>query len=205
MMRTWFVGRRPDPLPFERLRLDAVRACWHALCSALSATEGELMRTPLAFIVVLCLFSASAIAWQTRPPQPTQTSMEDLLQAVRGDLINSHADILAKNMTLTSDQAARFWPIFATYQQEQAAILDSQLKGIQEFIEKFDAMNDAAAMTLIKAHFGRDAEMVSLREKWLGEFQKVLGTKLAVRAMQIDRRVSLAQQLQLTSKIPLAQ
>jgi hypothetical protein len=46
--------------------------------------------------------------------------------------------------------------------------------------------------------------MTTLRKKWLGEFQKVLGTKLAERVMQIDRRLSLAHQLQFASKIPLA-
>jgi len=151
------------------------------------------------------LFSASAIAWQTRPAQSSLTSIDDVLQAVRGDLLDNHADIMAKNLTLTSDQAAKFWPMFATYQKEQSVILDSQLKGIQQFIEKFDTLDDAGAMTLIKAHFGRDSEMVTLRAKWMGEFQKVLGTRLAVRAMQIDRRVSLAQQFQLSTKIPLAQ
>ena len=163
------------------------------------------MRRPLAFIVALCLFSASAVAWQARPAPQSLTSIDEVLQAVRGDLIDSHADVLAKNMTLTSEQAAKFWPMYASYQKEQSVILDTQLKGIQQFIEKVDTLDDAAAMTLIKSHFGRDAEMVALRQKWLEEFQKVLGTKLAVRAMQIDRRVSLAQQLQLTTKIPLAQ
>jgi Spy/CpxP family protein refolding chaperone len=163
------------------------------------------MRRPLAFIVVVCLFGASAAAWQARTAQPSQTSIDDLLQAVRGDLIDKHSDVLAKNLTLTSAQAAKFWPMFETYQREQGVILDAQLKGIQDFIEKFDTLDDATAMKLIKSHFGRDSEMAALRSKWLGEFQKVVGTKLAVRAMQIDRRVSLAQQLQLTTKIPLAQ
>jgi Spy/CpxP family protein refolding chaperone len=163
------------------------------------------MRTPLTFVVALCLFSASAVAWQARATQPSQTSVDEILQTVRGDLMNNHADTMAKNMTLTSDQAAKFWPMYATYQKEQSVILDSQLKGIQSFIAKFDTLDDAAAMTLIRSHFDRDADMAKLREKWLGEFQKVLGTKLAVRAMQIDRRVSLIQQFQLTAQIPLAQ
>ena len=46
--------------------------------------------------------------------------------------------------------------------------------------------------------------MVALRRQWLGEFQKVVGTKLAVRVMQIDRRLSLAHQVLITSRIPLA-
>jgi hypothetical protein len=45
--------------------------------------------------------------------------------------------------------------------------------------------------------------MAMLRQRWLGEFQKVLPTKLAVLVMQIDRRISLVHQLEFASRIPL--
>jgi len=45
--------------------------------------------------------------------------------------------------------------------------------------------------------------MNELRQRWLGQFQQVLPTRLAVRAMQIDRRLSLLAQLELTTRIPL--
>ena len=166
------------------------------------------MRKPLAFFAALCVFTVFAMTWigaQQARPQPTSASIDEVLKAVRGDLIDNHADTMAKNLTLTSAQASTFWPMYAAYQKEQSVILDEQLKGIQQFIEKSDSMESMAALGLIKAHFRRDADMTALREKWLGDFQKVLGTKLAVRAMQIDRRVSLIQQFQLTMKIPLAQ
>ena len=57
---------------------------------------------------------------------------------------------------------------------------------------------------MIQAHLDRDAKMVALRQNWLGDFQQVLGTKLAVRAIQIDRRLSLVYQLQMAANIPLA-
>jgi hypothetical protein len=56
----------------------------------------------------------------------------------------------------------------------------------------------------MKAHLERDAKMNALRQRWLGEFQKVLPPKLAVRAMQIDRRLSLVAQMEVASRIPLA-
>jgi hypothetical protein len=65
-------------------------------------------------------------------------------------------------------------------------------------------MDDAAALGLINAHLDRDARMSALRRKWLGNFQKAIGTKLAVRVMQIDRRLSLAHQMEFVSRIPLA-
>jgi len=46
--------------------------------------------------------------------------------------------------------------------------------------------------------------MVELRQKWLAEFQKVLPTKLAVRVMQIDCRLSLVHQVEFASHIPLS-
>ena len=82
--------------------------------------------------------------------------------------------------------------------------MDDQLRGLQRYIENADTLDDAGALALINAHFDRDARMNTLRQKWFGEFRKVLGTKLAVRAMQIDRRLSLAHQVQFTSRIPLA-
>jgi len=111
---------------------------------------------------------------------------------------------MAKNLTLTADQAAKFWPVFNAYQKEQNAIMDDQLKGVQKYADSSETLDDAGALALMRAHFDRDAKMNALRQKWLGEFQKVLPTKLAVRAMQIDRRLSLAYQMQMLAKIPLA-
>ena len=165
------------------------------------------MRKTLMLVVGVCVFSVSAIAWtaqQAKPASIAPTTIDDVLKAVRSDLQGQRADIMAKNLTLTSEQAAKFWPLFESYQKEQNAIMDEQLKGIQRFIETFETVDDAGALALINAHFDRDARMTALRKKWLAEFQKTLNTKLAVRVMQIDRRLSLAHQIMFTSKIPLA-
>ena len=184
------------------------------------------MRHTLAFVAGVCLISVSTVAWtgarQAKPPaKPTSTtattpapaastssvpsgpSIEEVLKAVRSDLQNSRSDIIAKNVPLTTAQAAKFWPVFEQYQKEQNVIMDDQLKTVQSFVDNFDKADDAAALRLINAHFERDTKMVALRQKWLAEFQKVVGTKLAVRVMQIDRRLSLAHQALITSRIPL--
>jgi len=171
------------------------------------------VRNTLRLTGLICALTVSTIVWtaaqQQQPVSATSTgtkvtTMDDVLQAIRADLQGERADIIAKNMTLTSEQAAKFWPVFEKYQSEQNVIMDDQLRGIQRYIENYDTIDDAGALALINAHFDRDARMNALRQKWFGEFQKVLGTKLAVRAMQIDRRLSLAQQMQFASRIPLS-
>ena len=163
------------------------------------------MRRTLLCISLLCLVAASAGAQVTTQPTSAgaASSEEDILKAGREDLQRSRADVMAKNLTLTAEQAAKFWPAFEAYQKEQNAIMDEHLKRIQAYADGYKTLDDAAALAFINAHFDRDAKMDALRRKWLAEFQKVLPTRLAVRAMQIDRRLSLLSQMALASQIPL--
>jgi Spy/CpxP family protein refolding chaperone len=165
------------------------------------------MHRTLPCLLVACFIVASAQA--QAPAQQASTtaasapSEEDILKMARKDVQTTRADIMAKNLTLTAEQAAKFWPVFDTYQKEQNAIMDEHLKGIKKYVDSYETLDDAAALGLINTHFQRDAKMDALRKKWLTEFQKVLPTRLAVRAIQIDRRLSLATQMELASQIPL--
>jgi Spy/CpxP family protein refolding chaperone len=176
-----------------------------SLSTIVTDKGGDLPKT-VASVVMTCLLSVSALAVAQQPQTAgaAKPTAEEALKALRADLQSSRADVVAKNMTLSAEQAAKFWPLFEQYQKEQNVIMDEQLKGIQKYVESYEAMDDASAVALMNAHFDRDARMNALRQKYLGEFQKVLPTKLAVRAMQIDRRLALATQMEMASHIPLA-
>ena len=165
------------------------------------------MRRTLAFLIVAsCAASfvqAQAPAKQTTPAAAAAPSADSALKTMRADMQSTRADLMAKNLSLTADQAAKFWPVFNAYQKEQNVIMDDQVKDIQKYVDGYNTLDDAGALALMKAHFDRDAKMNALRQKWLPEFQKALPTKLAVRAMQIDRRLSLLAQAELASLIPL--
>jgi Spy/CpxP family protein refolding chaperone len=158
------------------------------------------MRRAITIFLISCAVAVSTFAQAAK----TTTSVDEALTSLRGDMQSSKADIMAKNITLTSQEAAKFWPLYEAYQKEQNAVLDSQLKGIQQYVDGYNTLDDATALKLINAHFDRDAQMNSLRKKWLSEFQKALGTKTAVRAMQIDRQLSLGQQFAIAAHIPLS-
>ena len=165
------------------------------------------MRYSAALLAVVCLFTvigASGVAAQQgQTVSTTPGPLDDMLAAVRSDLLASRADTMSKNLTLTAEQAAKFWPVYDAYQKEQATIMEDHLKGVQRFVEAFDTLDDAGALALIKAHLDRDERMDALRQKALVDFQRIVGTKLAARAIQLDRRLSLVYQLEIASKIPL--
>jgi len=169
------------------------------------------MRQVSVLVISVCLVGATAFGRagqqtpQKTPPAAAaaKPSVDDALKAFREDLQSTRADIVAKNVTLTAEQAARFWPMFEQYQKAQNVIMDEQLKGIQQYVDRFDTLDDAGALALINAHLDRDTKMMTLRKQWLAEFQTILPAKVAVRVIQIDRRLSLASQLEVASRIPL--
>jgi Spy/CpxP family protein refolding chaperone len=130
-------------------------------------------------------------------------SVDEALKSMRADLQSTRADIMAKNITLTAEQAAKFWPVFEKYQKEQNVIMDEQLKSIQKYADSYQTLDDAGALALVTALLDRDAKMTALRTHWLGEFQKVVPANIAARAIQIDRRLSNLAQIQISSQIPL--
>jgi Spy/CpxP family protein refolding chaperone len=167
------------------------------------------MRHTLALVFAVFLFSVASIPGivaQNATPVANKapTTMDEMLVELRADMQADRADLMAKNLPLTAEQAAKFWPVYEAYQKEQNVIMDNHLKGMQRYVESVDTLDDASALALIKTHLDRDTQMNSLRQKALSDFQRVLGTKLAVRAIQIDRRLSLAYQLKLAAQIPLA-
>ena len=165
------------------------------------------MRHAIVIVTAACVLGIS-IPWiaaqQSRPISVAPPSIDEVMDAIRTEMQTNRRDVMVKNLKLTNEQAVKFWPVYDAYQKEQNVILDAHLKGIQQYIEKFESLDDSAALALMKAHLDRDEKMTSLRRKALGDFQKALGTKLAVRAIQIDGRLSLVYQTQLAAKIPLS-
>jgi len=158
------------------------------------------MKTKFLFAVALAL---APIAWSADPAPAAAPSDEQTVAAFRADLMAKRADIMAKGLTLTSDQAAKFWPLFETYQKEQDLIVAGQLEATEQFAQNYQELSDKDALAYVNALLARDKKMHDLRVKWLAKFQTVLPTKVAVRAIQLDRRLSQVAQVQASQKIPL--
>jgi Spy/CpxP family protein refolding chaperone len=171
-------------------------------------TREVTVRKTFVLVIVACLISATGVMWAARQTQPpaaskAQPSVDDVMQAFRTDLQSARADVIAKNMTFTAEQAAKFWPMFNQYQKEQNVIMDDQLREVQKYVDSYQTLDDPGALALINAHLDNDTKMTALRRQWLAEFQTVLGAKQAARLIQIDRRLSLVSQVEISSRIPL--
>jgi hypothetical protein len=160
----------------------------------------------LAAIAVPVLTQTASLNTATAAQQiagPPPADIDKTLKDYRADVQVKRADLLAKNITLSAAEAAKFWPLYEKFQAEQSVIMDAQLKGTQEYVSNYDKIDGPQALKFLNSFLTRDENMAALRRKYLPLFQQVLATPMAVRVIQIDRRISLLAQTELSTMLPL--
>lgn len=155
------------------------------------------------FILAAVAVAAVLPALNADPATAPPPGQEQVVKQFREDLMAKRADIMAKGLTLSADQAAKFWPLFQQFQSEQDSIVNGQLTATQAYSDRFATLTDADALGYINALLSRDASMNELRVKWLAKFQTVVPARIAARAIQLDRRLSQVTQVKVSAQIPL--
>jgi hypothetical protein len=158
-----------------------------------------------AALVALGIGAAAMAAQQaaTAAKAPATADVDKLIEILRKDVRAQKADIVSKTMGLDATQAAAFWPVYKQYEAERAAIGDERVGIIQDFAEHYDSLNDAKAKGLITRFQAMEEKNLALQKKYVDEFMKVLPAKTVGRFFQVDRRVNMLIDLELSSQIPL--
>jgi len=152
------------------------------------------------------LLAISTAAAQTTTSDKTVAKITDMeVDLLRKDLRDQKKQIIAANVPLTGDEAAKFWPVYDAYTQETIKLNDQRYALVKEYAVNYTAMTDDLASKYIRRWIGVDEAASTLRLQWIPKFEGILGEKKAAMFFQIDRRIGLMQELQLASQLPLIQ
>jgi hypothetical protein len=170
------------------------------------------IKAVLVVVSVLMVGNVSLFAQASPKPAAQSASGADAqsnnvsdqdIEMLRADLRAQRKQIVAQNMTLTADEATKFWPIFDQYRQEAIKPNDDRWAVIKEYAENYSTMTDAQAEDYMKRSTALDQQLLSLRMKYVPIFEKVISAKKTALLYQIDRRVDLLINLQLSAVIPM--
>ena len=121
----------------------------------------------------------------------------DDFELLKKDLRSEKKQIIAANMTLTDTEAEKFWPVYDRYAAELAAIYDTKMALIGEYLQSRDVMTGQEAESYLRRRAGIEQNVMQLRLKYLPEFRKVLSGRQTALFYQIDWRLDLMINLQL--------
>ena len=163
------------------------------------------LSTVLCLSFVAAISTGIAYAQQTAPaPQVSADQLaDDNVQLMRQDIRSERKKIVVANLPLTEAEAIKFWPVYDRYVVENSKIYDTRYALIKEYAQVYNTMTDEQANSFIKRWTTTEEQMAQLRLKWVPEFETVLSPKKTAMFYQIDRRLGLMVELQLSSQIPL--
>ena len=165
----------------------------------------KIARIALALVAGLLLVPCFCPAQSAKSDEIVAKIIENEINLMRKDMRDQKKQIVAANLPLTGDEAARFWPVYDVYTQETIKVNDARYGLVQEYAANYNTMTDAQAASYIRRWIGVDEAGTKLRVQWIPKFEAVLGQKKATMFFQIDRRLGLMQEIQLSSQLPLVQ
>lgn len=144
---------------------------------------------------------------QTPAPQesPQHVISDQDLDLLRKDIRSQRKQLIAANLNLTDVEATKFWPVYDQYVSELIVINDKKFGLIQEYADNLGKLTNEQSLSFIRRWLDADIEIAQLRQKYVPIVSKVLDGKKSATFFQLDRRIAMMIELQLSSQMPLVQ
>jgi hypothetical protein len=162
----------------------------------------------LAWIAV-CALGGPGVVAQTAAAEAaggTAGALDDQqLALLRKDIRSAKKQLIAANLTLTDSEATKFWPVYEQYSGDFEKINQARTTIVKEYSDGYGTLTDDQADSLIRRWLDTDVAAAELRQKYVPIFRKVLPGRQAATFFQLDRRISMMIDVQLTSQLPLVE
>ena len=163
-------------------------------------------------LLVVVLIGASSIlggqtasAQKTSPQGDTRRISNQDLDLLRQDLRSQRKQLIAANLKLTDTEATKFWPDYDQYMTELIAINDKKFGLIQEYADSWGKLTNDQSLLFARNWLDMDIAIAQLRQKYVPMVAKVLDGRKTATFFQLDRRIAMMMELQVSSQMPLVQ
>ena len=164
-------------------------------------------------LIILVLMVGTTVPWgmrayvQTTSSQqtPSRVISDRDLDLLRKDIRSKRKQLVAANLKMTDEEATKFWPIYDQYVLELIAINDKKFGLIQDYADNWGKLTNEQSLSFIRQWLDADIATAQLRQKYVPIVSKVLDGKKSATFFQIDRRIAMMLELQVSSSMPLVQ
>jgi len=145
-------------------------------------------------------------AQESAPQESTShvISNQDL-NLLRQDLRSKRKQLIAANLKLTDTDAKTFWPVYDQYMRELIAINDRKFGLVQEYADNWGKMTNDKSLLFARNWLEMDIAIAQLRQHYVPIVAQVLDGRKTTTFFQLDRRIAMMLELQVSSQMPLVQ
>jgi hypothetical protein len=161
------------------------------------------MKILFSIVVLLSALIAANVTAVAQKETATGVEVERDLALLRRDLRSEKKKIIALNMSLTEDEATKFWPVYDQYIADITKPYDQFYGSVKDFVGKQKTMTDAEASAFMKRWGQLLVEIAQTRQRYIPIIEKVIPPKKSAMFFQIDRRLYSLLELQVVTEMPI--
>ena len=172
-------------------------------------------RVSLATLLLACLLAPYPVRAQASSQKPEGQSaaapapddqkknIDTYISLMRKSIKQDKAEIMGSVMVLNAQDAAKFWPIYSSYDEELTKLNDLRVANIKEYARNYDQMTDEKADELVKKSMAYLNQRAELLAKTYERVKEALGATNAARFVQVEHQLLLLIDLQIASSLPV--
>src|SRR5215469_1766150 len=175
----------------------------------MSGEGGRIVKKVMAAVLMAAAGLVMGVRTNAQAAAPQGDSQHVIsnqdLDLLRKDIRSQRKQLIAANLKLTDEEATKFWPVYDQYVTELISINDRKFALIQEYADNWGKLTNDQALSFVRRWLDADIEIAQLRQKYVPVVSKVLDGRKSATFFQLDRRIAMMIELQLSSQMPLVQ
>jgi len=162
------------------------------------------MNRKMTLSVMLAAVVASAVAPTYAHAQEGQPDyLDEYIQLAREGLREDKSRVVGEAMQLDAEQAAKFWPIYESYEKEIAEMGDDRITILKDYAKNLDTMDHETADALIKRSFDILTRRIEIWRKYYDRVAAELSPMAAARFIQVENFLMLTVNLRIAAEVPI--
>lgn len=125
------------------------------------------------------------------------------LEILRDTIRANKKALVAANLTLADEEAAKFWPAYDAYQKDLNAVQDRLVKVIQDYAANYKSLSDEKAGQLVEEYLSVEEDRAKVRRAHLAEIAGALPGRKVARFYQIENKMDAVLRYDLAAEIPV--
>jgi hypothetical protein len=152
------------------------------------------MKNALAALVFIGMICASP-AWAQ--------SNDDAIRLTRSAVQAERQALVATNLGLTEEQRTVFWPLYAEYRTAIDEIADDKVEFFERFFASYETLTDDEALALLDESFKLKARYLEVQKTHAAKMREALPGKTVARFFQIENKMDVIIDYEMSGEFPL--
>src|SRR5271163_4981449 len=108
------------------------------------------------------------------------------------------------NMNLSTDEAAKFWPVYDAYEAKMDKIEDRHVREVRDYAARYDTLTDADAAKKLDQVMAIAQARLDVQKEFIPKFRDAISQIKVTRFFQIDNKIQALIQCDIAQLVPLA-